>query len=369
MKNPGSKVASVISRTASRREILQSFAAVALATRTEATASTGAEAAVKPTLNAYASYAWLRGFSVVPSRGPRIEEAWWAYDPGRMREEIAPARLMHANCIRLWIEFTAWMADPAKVAERFLDAVAAISQAGMKTMPCLFNRWHDLRYDYGGTYLETIYNDYHAQLAYVRALVAPLAKDDRVLIWDLCNEPQAGAPWATEVASEPARKEHEWLAAVARTVRECGACQPITIGTMSGKNIEAYADICDVLCGHPYAHDRAGLEQLIASFKDLREKYGKPFLVNECIPGAEVDAERGQIAKLYGDLLSENGFGWMGWALREGKAISTRRDRVDANGLRGFGFHPFALKNGKLRTGLEYLTEKPKVLPPWEKQR
>ena len=138
---------------------------------------------------------------------------------------------------------------------------------------------------------------------------------------------------------------------------------------MSGKNIESYADICDVLCGHPYAHDRAGLEQLIASFKDLREKYGKPFLVNECIPGAEVDADRGQIAKLYNDLLSENGFGWMGWALREGKAISTRRDRVDANGLRGFGFHPFALKNGKLRAGLECLTEKPKVLPPWEKQR
>src|SRR5258707_8726057 len=31
---------------------------------------------------------------------------------------------------------------------------------------------------------------------YVRALVTPLANDDRILIWDLCNEPQSGAPWA-----------------------------------------------------------------------------------------------------------------------------------------------------------------------------
>jgi hypothetical protein len=41
-----------------------------------------------------------------------------------------------------------------------------------------------------------------------------------------------------------------------------GAEQPITIGTMTGKNIETYAPLVDVLCGHPYAHDRKGLETL-----------------------------------------------------------------------------------------------------------
>ena len=32
------------------------------------------------------------------------------------------------------------MADPDKVTDRFLDAVKAIDEQGMKTMPCLFNR-------------------------------------------------------------------------------------------------------------------------------------------------------------------------------------------------------------------------------------
>ena len=280
-----------------------------------------------PALHAYPDYGWLRGFSMVPSWGARIEEAWWSYDGRRMREEAALARTVHANCIRLWIEYTAWMADPEKVTANFLDAVAAIAEAGMKTMPCLFNRWHDDRFDYGGTYLENILKGWKPHLDYVRALVTPLARDERVLIWDLCNEPQAKA--AKEMTDAHAMKEHEWLAAIARTVRECG------------------------------------LEKLIAGFEATRRKFGKPFLVNECIPGSLNDATRATTARFYDELLGAAGFGWMGWALREGRAISTRRDRYDGNGINGEGFHPFFTKDGNLRAGLEFLKEKPKLLAPW----
>ncbi len=61
------------------------------------------------------------------------------------------------------------------------------------------------------------------------------------------------------------------------------------------------------------------------------------------------------------------GFGWMGWVLREGHAISTRRARYDGNGIYGEGFHPFFTKEGKLRGGLEFLTEPPQLRVPWEK--
>lgn len=315
----------------------------------------------------YSDYGWLRGFSVVPSWGARLEEAWWDYDGARMREEVALARSVHANCVRLWIEFSAWMAAPEKVTAHFLDAVAAIGEAGMKTMPCLFNRWHDSRFDYGGTYLENLFKDWKPQLEYVRELVTPLAHDDRVLIWDLCNEPQTSASWAKEMGADASKKEHDWLAAIARTVRECGAQQPITIGTMVGGNIEAFADLCDVLAGHPYAHDRAGLAKLIEGFTALAQKFGKPFLVNECIPGSLDDAVRAEVARYYAEMLSTAGFGWMGWALREGKAISTRRDRYDANGIKSEGFHPFFTRGGKLRGGLDFLTQKPALRAPWEK--
>jgi len=70
-------------------------------------------------------------------------------------------------------------------------------------------------------------------------------------------------------------------------------------------------------------------------------------------------------ALFYDELLGAAGFGWMGWALREGRAISTRRDRYDGNGINGEGFHPFFTKDGSLRVGLEFLKEKPKRLAPW----
>jgi hypothetical protein len=304
----------------------------------------------------------LRGFSVIPSWGARIEEAWWFYNPERMREEVSLAAKVHANCIRLWIEFTAWMADPDKITKCFLDAVAAIDEAGMKTMPCLFNRWHNDTWDYGGTYTEDLFASWKPKLEYVRSLVLPLIKDDRILIWDLCNEPQA-----KDLINDVDRREFEFLKLIAQTVRECGALQPITIGTMQNDgNIAVFAPLTDVLCGHPYDHTRADLQNRIASYREAQNKFGKPFLVNESVPGCLDDIIRAKTAGFYNELLSEAGFGWMGWALCEGKAISTRRDRYDGNGINQEGFHPFFTRDGKLRDGLEFLTERPLKSAPWK---
>jgi len=52
---------------------------------------------------------------------------------------------------------------------------------------------------------------------------------------------------------------------------------------------------------------------------------GKPLLVNETIPGCLDDAKRAEVAKFYTEQLSAAGFGWMGWALREGIAMPSRR--------------------------------------------
>ncbi|NBV20450.1 MAG: twin-arginine translocation signal domain-containing protein [Proteobacteria bacterium] len=358
--------AKIVTSPATRREFLTNACALVAAAGVPSLVHGAEVAAVpawpKPTLHAYASYGWLRGFSVVPSWGARIEDAWWLYDAARMREEVALAKQVHANCIRLWIEFSAWMADPDKVTASFLDAVAAIGENGMKVMPCLFNRWHDSKFDYGGTYVENLKPGWKQPLDYVKALVTPFAQDDRVLIWDLCNEPQAH-----DLNNDANKREFAWLSEIAATVRACGARQPITIGTMNGGNIETYAPLMDVLCAHPYARTKPDLEKFIAGYKALQTKHQKPLLVNETIPGALDDIVRAEVARYYTESLAEAGFGWQGWALREGKAISTRRDRYDGNGINGQGFHPYFTKEGKLRGGLEFMTEKPKHRAPWAK--
>jgi hypothetical protein len=362
--NSGNDLSSQYISGTSRRDALKLLAAGGASLAFPQWINAGVSlAAGQPSLHVYQDYGWLRGFSVVPSWGARIEEAWWFYNPEKMREEVSLARQVHANCIRLWIEFTAWMADPEKVTANFLDAVKAIDECGMKTMPCLFNRWHDKMWDYGGTYTEDLFRLWKPRQEYVRSLVMPLVNDDRILIWDLCNEPSA-----RDLISDVNKKEFEFLSLIAQTVRECGARQPITIGTVQNDgNIDTYAPLVDVLCGHPYDHTRAEMELRIATYNEARRKYGKPFLVNETITGSLDDLTRAEVVKYCTELLSAAGFGWMGWALREGKAISTRRDRYDGNGINREGFHPFFTKDGKLRGHLEFLTEKPSLHAPWEK--
>ena len=321
----------------------------------------------KPSLHVYDSYGWLRGFNCIPSWGARIEDAWWFYDAATMREELALARSVHANAICLWIEFTAWFRDPAGVTASFLDAVAAIDEQGMKAMPCLFNRWHDAAYDYGGTHVEDLAPGKPSQLEYVRALVAPLAADTRVFCWNLCNEPQAGADKTLKkFGAELCRREYEWLMGIAETLKACGARQPVTIGTMNGANIAFYSPLVDVLCAHPYARDRAGLEAMIRSYAAIAAAEKKPLLVNECVPGSDVDEIRGETHRYYRELLGAAGYGTIVWSIREGRSIAARRDRMDGNGIDGKGYHPTFNADGTLRRGHEWMREKPAVAAPWE---
>ena len=309
----------------------------------------------------YNDYRWLRGFNIIPSWGARIEEAWWNYNGDRFREEAALGTKAHANCIRLWIEFTAWMAHPDQVQRDFMDAIAAIDELGMKTMPCLFNRWHDWDWDYGGTYVEDLSRHIGPKLDYVRALVEPLVADERILIWDLCNEPAASGDDDPIAALEMA-----WLKHIADTVRETGARQPITIGTdQIGDHMDRYAPLSDVLCCHPYGQTKEQLTAMLAVCAEVQKKHAKPMLSNETIPGCLDDARRADCARWSIPLMEDAGYGWMGWGMREGRAISTRRDRFDGNGLDCQGFHAWFTSAGELRPGLEFLREKPRFAPPW----
>lgn len=316
----------------------------------------------------YTNYGWLRGFNIIPSWGATIEQAWTDYDPARFREEVALARSVHANTIRLWIEFSAWMLDPEVIRERFMDAIAAIDAAGMKVMPCLFNRWHDIQFDYGGTYPHQWANHGRSpfpgieqHVAYVRHLAEPLRDDPRILIWDLCNEPQT-----TSSEKRDGLQELHWLARMADVLRRCGIRQPVTIGTMQNYNVEVFAPLCDVLCIHPYARKEEDLDAMITVAQEMAVRHGKPMLSNETVPGALDDAARAACARWTIAKMEDAGFGWMGWGMRAGKAISTRRDRYDPNGLNQEGFHAWFNADGSLRSGLEFLYEKPRFAAPWE---
>ena len=118
---------------------------------------------------------------------------------------------------------------------------------------------------------------------------------------------------------------------------------------MNGANITFYSPLVDVLCGNPYAHDRAGLEAMIGRDAAIAAAEKKPLLVNECVPGCDVDEIRGETYRYYRELLA-----------------AARRDRIDGNGINGKGYHPTFNADGSLRRGHEWMREKPTLAAPWE---
>ena len=161
-------------------------------------------------------------------------------------------------------------------------------------------------------------------------------------------------------------REIHWLSRVADTVRQTGAQQPITIGThQSGQNMNIYAPLCDVLCCHPYGSTPEQLAEMLVVCAAVQSRHGKPMLSNETVPGCLDDVKRAACAKWTIRMMEDAGYGWMGWGMHEGLAISTRRDRFDSNGIDGQGFHAWFNNTGKLRPGLEFLCEPPRFAPPW----
>jgi hypothetical protein len=81
----------------------------------------------KSTLHVYPDYGWLRGFNYIMPWRAHIEDTWWFYDGTKTREDMALARSVHANAIRLWIEYGVWYRDPEKVTASFLESIATIA--------------------------------------------------------------------------------------------------------------------------------------------------------------------------------------------------------------------------------------------------
>jgi endo-1,4-beta-mannosidase len=121
--------------------------------------------------------------------------------------------------------------------------------------------------------------DYTRQLAYMRGLVAPFANDDRVLAWDLHNEPEHYPTWIS------GRKDVviAWAANIAVALRQIDRNHMLTIGVANYETLFAQAsdgrkliDIVDLVSFHCY--DAGALRTQINALEKLTSK---PLLLEE----------------------------------------------------------------------------------------
>ena len=191
----------------------------------------------------YGRLPWLCGFNYLPSTAVDSTEMWQreTFDPDTIRRELGWVQELGLNCCRVFLQALVWDADPDGQAERLEQFVGIAHDHGMATLPILFDDWAFAgKEPYLGPQAEPLPGIHNSGWTpspgparadepsswprlheYVAAQLSRFGQDERVLGWDLYNEPgnEGRGPRSLPLL----RAAFEWA-------REAAPMQPLTLG-------------------------------------------------------------------------------------------------------------------------------------------
>ena len=200
----------------------------------------------------YAGHDWMVGANFNPSTAINQLETWQeaTFDPETIDRELGYAAGIGMNTMRTYLHSLAYKADPKGFKARLNQYLDIAAKHGIKTIPVFFDDVWNGNPKIGrqpepktGTHNSGWVQDpgeeavrdtttFPALEVYVKDIMTMLKDDDRVVFWDLYNEPNNTGK---QGASMPL------LQAVFSWAREVNPSQPITVGLWSwGREYAAF---------------------------------------------------------------------------------------------------------------------------------
>lgn len=229
-----------------RRLILGLIAASALFAQTSGPARWTEDAA-----NAwYTKQPWLVGSNYLPASAINELEMWQAdtFDPKRIDRELGWAEKIGMNTMRVFLQDQLWKQDPEGFKKRIDTFLAIAAKHHIHPLLVLFDSCWDPEPTLGKQHAPTpgVHNSgwvqspgakgltdesqYPALAEYVKGVVGAFANDERILGWDIWNEPDNRNDSSYK---DPPNKKELVLALLPRAfawAREAKATQPLTSG-------------------------------------------------------------------------------------------------------------------------------------------
>ena len=229
-----------------KRSILFSLFAIGLSAQDLQPTRWTAEAA-----NAwYAKQPWLVGSNYLPADAINELEMWQeaTFDPKRIDKELGWAEKIGMNTMRVFLQDQLWKQDPEGFKKRIDTFLTIASKHHIKPLLVLFDSCWDPNPKLGPQHApkpgvhnsgwvqspgaEELENesDYPALADYVKGVVGAFANDDRILGWDIWNEPDNRNDSSYH---DPKNKNDLVQALLPRAfawAREVKATQPLTSG-------------------------------------------------------------------------------------------------------------------------------------------
>nr|WP_214460520.1 cellulase family glycosylhydrolase [Flavihumibacter fluvii] len=266
---------------------------------------------------------WIVGANFIPSSAINQLEMWQAdsFDTTTISKELGWARDIGFNTIRVYLHHKAWEADKSGFINR-IDQYLSIADAnGIKTIFVIFDDcWnkdgktgpqpapkpgvHNSGWlqDPGDPYSKDSANFPQLEL-YVKAVIGHFKDDQRILLWDLYNEP--GNSGKGESSLPLLTKAFTWA-------REVNPSQPVSAGLYDWnqeKMNRFMIEHSDVITYHDY-DDEAWHRRVI----EVLKTHGKPMICTEYMART-----RGSKFENILPLLKEKKVGAINWGLVAGK--------------------------------------------------
>jgi hypothetical protein len=326
----------------------------------------------------------VRGFNYAGSWGTSGLDLWQHHDQELMAAEVARGKRYFPgwNAVRWWLSHESFQRNPQAFLANFEAGLATFAEHDLTVMPVLFNRWRDPVCDFGGVALDHIvpgFSFYGADgfaaddepdspapystpslfRRYLIAVVGAHASDQRILAWDLCNEPLSG-DYLEKPQSRVHQAEVTWLRWCARISRLAGATQPITIGNWPSLTaLQVTEPIVDFISFHPYYDPRqpgkteSAAKQDFENFLDravaFADNSGKELLASETVWGAVADADHVALAEYTLTQLTGRGIGFLVHALHH--SLVADLHSADYGPVGAPGRLEFINADGSLRAG------------------
>jgi hypothetical protein len=267
----------------------------------------------------------IKGVNYVPSTAVNMLE-WWqkeTFDPKTIDRELGFAHKSGYNSMRCNVSFEVWEIDGDGLKDRLDKFLELAAKNKIRVMFCLFDDVnfarakpvagkqpapkpgvHNSRWVPSPSPEKvTDKKAWPALEKYVKDVVGKFKDDERVLVWDLYNEPGNGGL---------GDKSMPLVKAAFKWARQVKPVQPITTGPWRGHNgafSKVMAELSDVVSYHAYSQAK-GVEAVTNIYK----KYGRPLLCTETIRRL-----KGQDYAAVLPVFAKHRVGWYNWGLVAGK--------------------------------------------------
>lgn len=237
----------------------------------------------------YAKQPWLVGCNFIPSTAINQLEMWQAesFDPITIDRELKWASEMGFNTVRVYLHDLAWEADAPGFKKRVEQFLCIAERYKIKSILVLFDDCWNANPKAGkqpepqpgihnsgwlqspGREVVNKPESWSRLERYVKDIVGTFAKDDRVVIWDLYNEPGNEGQGAKSLPL--LTKTFEWT-------REVKPMQPLTVGVwFENKELNDFQEAAsDIITFHNYN----AADSLVSQMGNLK-KHGRPVVCTE----------------------------------------------------------------------------------------